>query len=296
MEKNAQRLARLLLWTVPALWSSNYLIARAAHGVIAPHQLAFFRWLLALLLMLPFCWHAFAKAPAGWWRKEWPVLLLLGALGMWICGAWVYLGGQTTSAMNIGLIYATTPIGIALVSVWLGHEKLSRAQCLATALALMGVLHVVLKGDWSNLMALRFSAGDGWVLCASLSWVAYSLLLARKPSVLPPQARLAAIAAGGLLVLAPFTLLEAALLPSPPWSWAAFGLVLAAALLPGAMAYSAFSYVQQHLGPARTALMTYIAPLYAAVLAWALLGEPPQPHHALGAALILPSIWLATRR
>ena len=29
---------------------------------------------------------------------------------MWVCGAWVYIGGRTTPALNIGLIYAASPI------------------------------------------------------------------------------------------------------------------------------------------------------------------------------------------
>ena len=48
------RWATLLLWVVPALWSSNYLIARLAHGVVHPHVLALGRWTLALALLLPF--------------------------------------------------------------------------------------------------------------------------------------------------------------------------------------------------------------------------------------------------
>ena len=68
------------------------------------------------------------------------------------------------------------------------------------------------------------------------------------------------------------------------------------AAVPGALSYSAYSFVQRELGAARTGLMLYLSPLYAAMLAWWLLGEAPRSHHAIGAALILPSIWLATRR
>jgi drug/metabolite transporter (DMT)-like permease len=42
--------------------------------------------------------------------------------------------------------------------------------------------------------------------------------------------------------------------------------------------------------------MMYLAPLYAALGGWTVLGEPPRWYHAVGAVLILPSIWLATRR
>ena len=82
---------------VPALWSSNYIIARAAIGVVAPHVLALGRWSSALALMLPFVARELIRTSSRW-RGEWPQMLVLGALGMWVCGAFVYLGGQTTSA------------------------------------------------------------------------------------------------------------------------------------------------------------------------------------------------------
>ena len=287
-------LARALLWLTPALWSTNYLIARAAADVVGPHQLAFGRWLLALALMLPFTWAALAAQPRAWLR-EWPHLLALGALGMWICGAFVYLGGQTTTALNIGLIYAVCPVGIALVGVTLLHERMSWAQRAAAALALSGVVYVVAKGDLGNLRALRLTPGDGWIVAAAVAWVAYSVLLSRWKSVLGPAPRLAAIIAGGLVASLPFTLAEMAWTETPPWSWKATGLVVAAAVLPGALSYSAYSFVQRELGVARTGLMMYLAPLYAALLGWMLLGEPPRVYHLIGACLILPAIGLATR-
>lgn len=291
----ARRTAWLLLWVTPALWSSNYLIARAADGVIAPHLLALLRWSLALLLMLPFTWRALARAPRHW-LTEWPRLLVLGALGMWICGAFVYIGAQTTSALNIALIYAVAPVGIAICGVVLLRERMSVAQRLGAALAVAGVLYVIAKGDVGNLLAVRFALGDGWIVAAALSWIAYSVLSQRWPSALPPAARTAAVVAGGVVVLLPFTLLEAWAAPQPPWSARAALLVGLAALLPGALSYTAYAVVQRELGAARTGLMLYLAPLYAALLAWVLLGEPPRGYHVVGAALILPSIWLATRK
>ena len=96
-------------------------------------------------------------------------------------------------------------------------------------------------------------------------------------------------------MLLPFTLVEWAWTETPPLGWEAAGLVLAAAVLPGVLSYGAYSYLQRVIGAARTALIMYLSPVYGAVIAWALLGEVPGWHHALGAALILPSIWLATR-
>lgn len=294
MPSNSRRLAWLLLWSTPALWSSNYLIARAADGVVTPHVLALLRWSLALVLMLPFTGRELAREPRRW-IGEWPQLLTLGALGMWICGAFVYLGAQTTSALNIALIYAVSPMGIALCGVALLHERMSASQRMGAVLALVGVLYVISKGDLDNLLAVRFTPGDLWIVAAAMAWIAYSVLSQRWRSALPPAARIAAIVVGGLVVLLPFTLVEVWLVPQPPWTWRATSLAVLAAVLPGALSYTAYAYVQRELGASRTGLMLYLAPLYAALLAWALLHEPPRSHHLIGAALILPSIWLAAR-
>ena len=183
-----QQIARVLLWVTPALWSSNYIIARAADGVIAPHTLALGRWCLALALMLPLALATLIGSFATW-RHEWKQMLVLGALGMWICGAFVYIGGSSTSATNIGLIYAATPVAIAFAGTKLLHEPVSPWQRAGMALALLGVLFVVLKGDIGNLLQVRFTVGDGWIVIAAVSWVAYTVLLQRWPLGARPAPR-----------------------------------------------------------------------------------------------------------
>ena len=288
-------LARALVFVVPALWSVNYLIARWAPGVIAPHALALGRWSVATLLLAACCWPELL-AKRRHVRAEWPRMLVLGALGMWICGAFVYIGGRSTSAVNLGLLYGAAPVLIALGSaLWL-HERLGPVQVLGVVMALAGMLHILLKGQWDALGQLQLNPGDVWAAASVLSWTAYSLLLRAWPSAFGPLARLTLIACGGIAVLIPLTLWEAlAWLPSE-LSWKSAGLVLGAALLPGAAAYGAYSYMQRTLGAARVAMVLYLGPLYSGVLAWLVLGERIEWYHGVGALLILPGIWLSTRR
>ena len=288
------RFAQFLLYLTPLLWSANYIGARAAVDVIAPHQLALARWSVAFLVMLPPALPALLRA---WpqWRREWKETLLLGALGMWICGAFVYIGARTTPAVNIGLIYALAPILIAILSVRLLGERLRAPQVAGAAAALAGVAVILFKGSPANLMAVELTVGDLWIAAAMLSWTAYSVLLKHRPSVLDSFARQTVITFAGMLVLLPFTVAEVALEGIAPLTWEVVGLVLLVALLPGFGAYQAYAFVQRELGAARTALILYLGPIYAALVAWALLGEQPQWFHLVGAALILPGIWLATR-
>jgi drug/metabolite transporter (DMT)-like permease len=289
------RLAQALLFITPALWSVNYLVARWAPGVIAPHALALGRWTVAALLLACFCTGELSAKRAHL-RQEWWRFLVLGALGMWVCGAFVYIGARSTSAVNLGLLYALSPVLIAVASaLWL-RERLAAPQVLGVGLALAGTVVILFKGRVDALAQLRINPGDAWVSVAVVCWAAYSLLLRAWPSAFNPLARLTLIACGGVVVLLPFTLWEAwAWLPSE-LSWRSAALVLAAALLPGAGAYAAYSTMQRVLGAARVGVVLYLGPLYTAVIAWAVLGERIEAFHALGAVLILPGLWLATRR
>lgn len=288
------RLATVLLWITPGLWAINYIVARRAPGLIEPHQLALGRWLLAGLVL------------AAWSRRElfehrahlrtaWTQYVVLGALGMLVCGAWVYQGARTTGAMNIALIYSASPVLITLGAVvWLG-ERFSRLQALGVAIALAGVMHVVVKGRWLALGSVTWTPGDLWIVAAMLAWAAYALLLKKWPSPLSASARLAATCAGGVFVLIPFALWEWTRPAAAPWNPAGIGLVVVAALVPGIGAYWAYGYAQRILGASRVAASLYLGPLYGGLVAWGILGEPIGAHHALGAALILPGIYLASR-
>jgi drug/metabolite transporter (DMT)-like permease len=289
------RLAQTLIFVVPALWGVNYLVARWAPGTIAPHALALGRWCVAALILAAFC-HREIAAKRGAIRAEWRQLLVLGALGMWVCGAFVYIGGRSTSAVNIGLLYAAAPVLIALASAWVLHERFGARQVAGVLLAIAGVLHVLLRGDWPALLHLHVNPGDVWVAVAVLCWAGYSVLLRAWPSAFGPLARLTLISCAGIVVLIPAALAEALFWLPSELSWKSLGLVLAAALLPGAGAYGAYSYMQRALGAARVGVVLYLGPLYSAAIAWAVLGESIEVFHGVGALLILPGIWLSTRR
>lgn len=291
---NRRQFALALLFVTPAFWGVNYLVARSAPGVIEPHLLALLRWLLAGVLFAIPSWPELLRHRLQI-ATEWRRYLVLGALGMWICGAWVYIGGQTTAAVNIALIYALSPVLIALMSaLWL-KERFGRMQAVGVALALAGVVHVILKGHWASFDSVNWVVGDGWVLASALSWTLYSVLLRRWSSPLTAMARLAVISAAGVLVLVPFAAWEIAHATRPVLTLQGFGLGVAAALMPGFGAYLAYSVMQRELGAARVGVVIYLGPLYAAGMAWLVLGEALYPFHAVGMVLVLAGIYLVNR-
>ena len=287
------RLALIMLWVVPVLWTVNYIVARRAPGVIGPYLLALGRWALAALVLVVIArselWRERGNIRAVWWQYA-----IVGTLGMLVCGAWVYQGARSTGAINIALIYAASPVLIGLgATYWLGEGFIWR-QGLGVLLALTGVLHVVVKGQWTALASVQFVQGDLWIVGATVAWAAYALLQKRWPSTLSSTARLAAICLGGVAILLPFSVWEATQTDLTQWGMEAFWLVVVAGVVPGLGAYWIYAWAQKILGVSRMAVALYLGPLYAAVVGWIVLGEAPGWHHAVGAALILPGVFFVT--
>jgi drug/metabolite transporter (DMT)-like permease len=295
MHTTKERVALLGLWLIPALWSVNYIVARWAPGVVTPYTLALGRWGIAGLLLVAVAWRELWQERAHL-AATWYQYVVLGFCGMLVCGAWVYLGARTTVAMNIALIYSASPVLIAVGAALFLGERFRLPQVVGVLLALAGVVHVIVKGQWLALAQVQWVAGDAWIVAAMVSWAAYALLQKLWPSPLGSTARLAAICVGGVAVLLPCAAWELAQPATPSWSWSATGLVLTAALLPGVGAYWLYGSAQKVLGASRVAATLYLAPLFAALAAWGVLGEPLGWHHLVGAALILPGVYGVSRR
>ena len=121
-----RRIAWTLLLLTPAMFAVNMLMARYA-TFVPPNALALGRWFFVAVLLLPFAWPRLVRHRAALTR-EWRDLLLLGAIGMWICGAWVYIGARSVPALNIGLIYAASPILVVALGRLLYRERLTAGR------------------------------------------------------------------------------------------------------------------------------------------------------------------------
>lgn len=288
------RLANILLFVTPALFASNNLAAKIVADFFPPVALAVLRWGGVALLLIAFTWpelwrhRAHLKAKASHY-------ITLGTLGMSICGALVYIGAQTTTATNISLIYAASPVVVIGLAYFFFDETPTPIQLGGTALAILGVLIIILKGDIATLLTLNFTIGDLYIVGTASSWALYTVLIKHWPSPLSTYARLAAVAVPGVIVLLPFLGWEIASLGFPPLDLRNAFTVIFLILVPGIAAYSAHGFVTRQIGASKSGLMLYLPPLYVVSYAWAFLGEKLYWHHWLGAAMVLPGIYIATQ-
>lgn len=282
-----------LLFAMPLFFVSNLIIGRAVTHAVEPSTLAFWRWFLAGAMLLPFAWRGLAENLAkfaGLWRE----LLWLGVLGMVICGAGVYLSLRFTTASNAALIYSSSAISIVLLEAIFYRERLSAARLAGTLIGFAGVAVIILHGELSRLVTWQFNAGDIGIAICAFAWAVYSIILKRKElKALPTLPLFAAIAITGALTLVPFMLYEFAqgAFPQGREQWTA---IVALALFPSVIAFGLYQVLVKHAGPSLTGMSLYLLPVYGAALAVLTLGEKLYAYHAIGLALVLGGIALAT--
>jgi drug/metabolite transporter (DMT)-like permease len=293
-ETSSTARAYVLLCLMPLFFSSNILIGRAAADLVPPFSLAFWRWAIAFAILLPIGWTGIV-AHRDVLRAEIRALLAMAFLGMWICGAVVYIGLQDTTATNAALIYTASPVLIILFEWLRGNQRLSGVQLVGIATALAGVLAIIFKGEVTAITSLSLNPGDLWIAFGAVSWSIYSIV-SRRPAIrsLPTMSLMAVVTGLGALMLTPFAAWESVErgMPSEPRAWAS---ILGVAFFASVLAFTAYQKGVKLVGPGRTSLFLYLNPVYAAVLAALFLGERVHGYHLAGAVLIFAGVALATR-
>lgn len=286
--------AYLLLVVAMLSWAGNLIVARALAGVVPPLGLSLMRWSIASLVVLPFAAAEIYDKRAVLLRR-WPILLLLGLLGLTVCNSLAYVGMQWTTALNAALINSAGPMLTLIASFAFYRERTTPPQIAGVLLSLAGVVVIVLRGDPSSLLHFTVNRGDMAILAGVATWSIYTVLLRRRPPELSPLALLAVLFAIGCVTVLPLHLVEAWSGRALPTTSAALAGYAYVGVFPAVVAFFGWNRAVAAIGPNRASLFTHLMPLFSAGLAYAFLGERIAPFHLAGAALIFVGIFLANR-
>jgi drug/metabolite transporter (DMT)-like permease len=286
--------AWLLMMLPPLFWAGNAVMGRAVAGAVPPIGLAFWRWTLGTLIILPFAWrhlrHDLSPLLSGW--KD---VLVLGTLGIGLFNTFQYIALNSTTALNSVMLQSSMPVLIVLMSLLLFGDRVRPAQGLGIVVSLVGATILISHGDPAVLLGLQLNVGDVWMLAAIVIYAAYTTLLRRKPAVHGLSFVVATFAVGAVELL-PFYLWETITQRAVEPTAVTFLAVGYVALFPSIVAYLCFNRVVELVGANTAGLAIHLVPVFGSLLAVLFLGEQPHLYHGVGIALIATGIALATRR
>nr|WP_230971621.1 DMT family transporter [Nitrogeniibacter aestuarii] len=284
-----------LLLTLTALfWAGNMVIGRSVREGVPPIGLAFWRWSLAFLLILPFAlphWRTQWRAL----RAGWKPVVFLGALGVGGYNTFAYLALQYTTAINATMLNSLIPVATILLARFMIGRRMHRLEGLGVVVSLLGVSVIVSRGHLETLLGLQLNPGDFWMLLAVLDWGLYTVALHWRPKGVDPMLMLCAMTVVGVMILGPL------------WAWEMsqgkfiqpgatnFAAIAYTAIFPGFLGYVFYNRGVVMVGPNRGSLFIHLMPAFGTVLSMIFLSENPKAFHAVGIGLIMCGIWMTTR-
>ncbi len=283
----------LLLILPPLFWAGNSVLARGVIDLIPPVSLAFWRWTLALLILLPLTF-GHLRRDYRLLCSHWKITLLISLLGIAAFNTILYTAAHTTTAINIALSQSVMPALIVLASFLLYGDRINRYQATAVLLCVAGAFYIVTQGDRERLLNLQFVTGDLLMLIAICCYALYSVLLKKRPAVHPLSFLTVSFAVGVVLLL-PVYLWEWNHSPPLTVDLPVMGSLLYVAVFPSILAYLCWNRGVQEIGANRTGLFINLIPLFTSLLAILLLDERFESFHLIGILLIAGGLLLFNR-
>lgn len=281
----------LLLFLMVAIWGANFSLVKVALREFPELVFNALRLLIASSLFLGAIWWQQRTTPRpALSRAEWIRVVVLGLIGHLIY-QFLFLGGlKRTSVANGSLIMGTTPVIVALLSAWTGHERISLQRWLGAAISFLG-LYIVVGAQ----AGLGNPTGDLLVLASTACWATYSvasvpLLKRHSPVVVTGYTMTVGATA--------YTLAAVPALRAMAWgqvSALGWGLMLASAVFALGLAYLIWYSSVQRVGSTRTAAWSNVTPVMAMSIAALWLGEGLALRQLAGAAVIFAGL-VMTRR
>lgn len=273
------------------IWSLNITVSRYVAEFISPISISFYRWLIAFVLMTPFVILNVWK-----WRAEIRThaiqLALLGACGMVFYQGLAYSAAHYTTATNMGIINAFTPVFTIFISMFILKEMPTRYAVIGSVLSFSGLLYVMSQGHLESLMSLAGHWGDILMIVAVFLYAFYGVFLKKWQLKIPLLTSLYVQIGFALLFHLPFVFV----LGLDSINAENIASVAYAGIFPSIVAPLVWMMAVQYIGPNRTSIFMNIMPIATALIAYLWLNEAWTIYHTIGGIIILAGIGLAQKK
>ena len=279
------RRAWTLLLALAAIWGASYMFIKIGVRDLSPAMVAWARIALAAAVLAP------VAALRGELRlrgvNPW-TLIVLG--GVQTAGPFLLIaeGEEEITSSLAGILVASTPLFTALLALRLDDEERSHGARMWGVLAGLVGVGILLGVDLSGTSAEAL--GGAAILLASLGYAVGGFIAKHKMSAQPPTGVAAWVMICSTVILLPAALATA---PSEAPGLGPVAAVAALGVIGTGVAFAIFYDLMTSVGPARTFVVTYLAPAFAVVYGAVLLDEPISVSTAVGLALIVGGSYLA---
>lgn len=280
----------LRLVVVGALWGGAFPLIRYLAAHMPPFAVAGVRGAIAAVVVFTFL--AVRRELGGFTRAVAITALVLGVLAGVIPNTLIPIGLQRIEAAPASLVQAMGPLMVTLLAAFaLPGEAPTRRMLAGIFVGFLGIAVVIGPGGLAGSGTL---AGALLVLGATFSYALSTVWLrVRQPgaaaAVALGQQAVSGVLSGSLALAVDGT----SALHQPPEVWV---VAVILAIFATAVPLTMFVGLVARARAADSAMVGYLQPVFATLIAALWLGEVPSWRVVAGGAVVLASVWLVTAR
>jgi probable blue pigment (indigoidine) exporter len=277
-----------------ALWGTAFMAIKAGLSFFPPVLFAAFRFDIAGIVMLGYAVYATDRwRPQG--RNEWALIAVGGVFIIAGYHALLFVGEQHTTSAAAAVIVSLSPVLTpAFARVFLPSERITAVGVVGILLGLLGVV-VLTRPTPQNLFGGNLLA-EGLVFAAAVSFALGSVLTGRVSADLPAPTMEAWSMLAGAVVMHAASALLAESPAAVEWAPTAVAALLYLALASSGLGFLIYFDLLSKLGPVEINLVSYVAPMFAAVSGALFLGEVIDGTTVVGFVIIFAGFILLKRR
>lgn len=295
MAAPAQTRAYVALFLIVVLWASYPAAIKLALPDMPPLVMAALRCGIASVFLVVLLLRSGADTAPALAPGALRAFALLGVAGILISTQGSYLAIFYSTASNIVLLQAASPVMIAVGARFYLGERLHRLQWLGVAISAGGVLLVITNGRLWSLRPGDVRAGDLITIFTLAGWSAYTVYSKRVLATYTPAVLTTAAYVAGTLLIIPTAIVTLPLFPPPRFTSVTAWVVVLYQAIVGAIAHIYWSRAIHVVGPSRAAVFLNLQPVVGLVLAALLLREQLGLWQLAGGACVLAGVALTTR-
>lgn len=282
-----------LALTAIFFWSFNLIIASYFATSLEPFEIAFGRWFVASLILVPMAWTGI-KQNFSLLLKSWKLVISLAITGIVLDNTLIYYAGRTASAINMGLLDVTGPIFLVILSRIFLKTPISLQQILGLIIAVFGVIVIILQGDLTQLRHFKLVSGDLIMLFNTFCFAVYSLLQAKRPPKISQSAMLGATAVAGVIIIVPFLFGTVSLAKLESLQLSDFAVFIYLGIFNSVLSYLSWNTALARIGNIKTSIIYYLLPLFSGIEAYLILHEKLYWSQLIGGILVIGGIALVS--
>ena len=276
------------------MWGGTWIAGRIiAQELSAPLAAPAIRFLLAGLVLAGVALLGEGHIPRPQNGREWGVVTGLAITGIFLYALCFFYGLKHISAGRGALVVALTPVVVALAAWFLGQERMTPVKLAGVAIAMLGCLTVIGKGNPLALLHGAVGIGEWLILGCVLCWTAYTFIGRRATKTLSPLAATLWASLLGALLLGITALVQSST-DLAEWSPAVWASVIFLAIGGTALGFTWFADGVKRLGAARASVFVNLVPVFAVLQAAVLLDERLELPVLGGGLLVIAGVWLTT--